>query len=232
MSERFGTPSINRPASVARSAAVKRLKTFYKITLADDDFDLAAAIIAETDRGSVILLTTAVEDQLTRRIKAEMVDLTSDESNRLFGPDAPLGSFSAKIKLGYALGAIDGDISSICDLLREMRNACAHSGRPVSFADPELSDVMQAAFSYTSDEYTSPDAYKAIDMLGKMHLIWLTAWLMHAIRTGDKSAASELVNELIADATDHAGAALKRQRTSQKKRLEQSPPKGRSRQKE
>lgn len=210
---------------VARSAAVKRLKAFYKATLADDDYDLGEAVVSETDRGAVILLTTAVEDQLTRRIKIEMVSLTADQTNRLFGPDAPLGSFSAKIKLGYALGVIDSDVACMCDLLREMRNACAHSGRAVSFADGELSDVMLAAFSYTSEQYTPTSVYKDLRELGKMHLIWLVAWLMRAITTGDKDSASDLVNTLIADATEEAGTDLKRQQAWQKSRAERSSPK-------
>ena len=46
---------------------------------------MGQAIANETDRGAVILLSTAVEDVLTLRLKSEMVTLNSDETKSIFG---------------------------------------------------------------------------------------------------------------------------------------------------
>lgn len=191
----------NEP-EIGREAAVKRLKIFYKITLADLDNDPATAVLNETDRGSVILLSTAIEDALLNRIKTGMVALTSDESDRMFGPDAPLGSFSAKIKIAYALGLVDRDIVRLCDLLREMRNACAHSGRAISFQDDELADVLRVAWRQLSDERL--EMSKEIPELRKLVFVWIVAWLTIAIRTGSKDKAYQAVNGLLARMREYA----------------------------
>lgn len=224
-----GTPE--QEALPGREAALKSLKVFSKATVAEVDENLGDTVVRETDRGTVILLSTAVEDMLDKRIRAEMVPLSRDETTRLFGADAVLSTFSAKIKIAQAMGYIDRETARICDLVREMRNACAHSRRAISFSNHELSDVMSVAFDYLGDERMGRSDYKRMDYLGKLHFIWLISYLMHVIRTGSKESGIKLVNGLIADANAEAQAALKIQNASQKKPRARPSPKSRSSQK-
>lgn len=208
----------------SRDAALKSLKAFCKVRSTEDAEELGVTVMNETDRGAVILLTTAVEDMLVRRIKSSMVDLNADENARIFGPDAILGTFSAKIKLSQAMGYIDRETARMCDLVREMRNACAHSGRDISFANNELSDVMSAAYRYISDEEMDPSDYKGIPILGKLHFLWLISYLIRVIRTGSKDSGVELVNRLIADANSSARAEIKKQKKSRARSSKTSGP--------
>jgi len=197
---------------VGREESVKRLKAFTKFRIGQADEVLGDVVMAETDRGAVILLTTAIEDILARRLRKEMVDLSADEDARMFGPDAPLGSFSARIRLAYALGLIDRPVARMCDLLREMRNACAHSGRAVSFKNKELRDVFAAIWSYISDELFDLTGEETDQLLAKLYFAWIVGWLAHTIRTGDADAASTRLNRQIAEATQRAkeaGASVK-----------------------
>lgn len=203
---------------LGREAALKRLKAFSKATIDQLSENLGDTVVRETDRGTVILLSTAVEDMLDKRIRAAMVPLNSDETARIFGADAVLGTFSAKIKIAHAMGYIDRETARMCDLVREMRNACAHSRRDISFANNELSDVMAVAYGYLSDEQALTSNYKDMDFLGKLHFIWLISYLMHVIRTGSKDSGIEIVNDLIADANSAAQVALKRQRSAEKRK--------------
>ncbi|MHB1206591.1 MAG: DUF4145 domain-containing protein [Rhodospirillaceae bacterium] len=43
--------------------------------------------------------------------------------------------------MAYALGVIDRRTRSNLDYIREVRNACAHSSKPISFRTPEVKAV-------------------------------------------------------------------------------------------
>jgi hypothetical protein len=103
---------------------------------------LLLASYLETDRGTVILLATSLEDAIQDAIQHRFVDLNSDEKSRIFGPDAPLGSFSAKLRIAHALGLLNRKEMMQIDLLREARNACAHNRGPISLKTPQLSAVI------------------------------------------------------------------------------------------
>jgi hypothetical protein len=49
--------------------------------------------------------------------------------------DAPLATFSAKIRLAYALSIFGSSTRDDLDTIREIRNAFAHSTRPLA-SDP------------------------------------------------------------------------------------------------
>ncbi len=212
--------------AIGREAALTRLKAYAKSNATDVAENLGQTVDQETDRGAIIILTTAVEDILARRILAEMVPLNGDEHNRMFGPDAPLGSFSSKIKFAYALGLINREAVKICDVLREMRNACAHSGRPISFKNEELRDAFQIITQKLFEDVPTYDE-KNLPGIFKLHLIWVVAWLMRIIRTGSEQEAYELVQRLLDEANEDARTALRKQKASQKKRAKPNQSKSR-----
>jgi len=120
-----------------------------------DIFMAAIAFWKETDRGAVILATTAFEDELQRALLAVFQPLNSTEKGELFGFDAPLRSFSAKIRIAYALGILDKPRKRIAEVARVMRNTCAHAGQATSFYDKALMDglyFMLQEVGYDGDE--------------------------------------------------------------------------------
>lgn len=133
------------PTSIGFAAVISALREHGSANLLDAeggaDF-LAAAFAKETDRGAVILATTAFEDKLTKRLTDEMCALNSREYAELFGFDAPLRSFSAKIRIAYALGILDKRLKRIAEVVRVMRNTCAHSGQSTSFWDASMMNAM------------------------------------------------------------------------------------------
>ena len=84
-----------------------------------------------------------VEDMLRRALLAKFRPLNNDETDRLFGPDQPLGSFSAKIKLVYALSMCDRRDAQNLDSLRAIRNAFAHDKKPLTFKTAEVREVCR-----------------------------------------------------------------------------------------
>jgi len=103
-----------------------------------DSYMAAVALRRETDRGAVILTTSAFEDELQRALARKFKGLNSTEQAELFGFEAPLRSFSAKIRIAYALGILDKSAKRIAEVIRVMRNTCAHSPMATSFEDKAL----------------------------------------------------------------------------------------------
>lgn len=96
--------------------------------------DLSAAITG------VALVETSLERVLTSRLRT----LTKEEQERLFGTRGPLGTFDAKIQIGYAIGALTKPLTEELDTIRQIRNVFAHSRYPLTFEDAALADAVLA----------------------------------------------------------------------------------------
>lgn len=176
-----------------RKAVLQRLKDYaYVRRLNLDPRAMARTIAAETDRGSIILLGSLVEDALLEQLEKKMPSLNSDERERLFGPDKPLGSFSAKARVAHAVAIIDRDIFKLIDILREMRNICAHSQRDISFKVDELRDVLDAMLRPIADDMPPLTAENC-----RVNLVAVVHFICSCIATGDKDASAEDTNRII-----------------------------------
>lgn len=98
----------------------------------------------ETDRALVVIVGSMIEDFLAQTLKACMRNPANHrERAELWGTQGLLGTFSAKIKMAYALSIIDGGLRDRLDILREMRNACAHSQMPIDFKTAVLVEACR-----------------------------------------------------------------------------------------
>lgn len=124
------------------SATSKALKRLTRTKLGKDHIlEFQIAILKDTDRSVAISLGSIVEDGLKAALMRRMPQLTQEET--LFGPDAPLGNFSAKIRLAHALGILGPGPRNDIDRIREVRNAFAHTMVPLSFDTKEVNDVCK-----------------------------------------------------------------------------------------
>jgi DNA-binding MltR family transcriptional regulator len=91
-----------------------------------------------SDRAAAIF--TGIElEEATRRALVSWVRLdNSDEYDGLFGAMGPLSTFSARIKTLFVLRLIGKDTRDDLDIIREIRNAFAHSGRELTFDTKEV----------------------------------------------------------------------------------------------
>jgi len=149
-------PKKSPPLGYEKVIAALRAHSSKRMTGNEEDIYLAAvALRRETDRGAIILATTAFEDQLEQALLAVFRPLNSAEKTELFGFEAPLRSFSAKIRLAYALGILDKSKKRVADTVRIMRNTCAHAGQATSFGDKALMQAlyfMLQEYGYHGDE--------------------------------------------------------------------------------
>ena len=133
-----------------------KLKAYYNTSYLDlDPQELARGLAKESDRSAVVISASLIEDHLLNRIRSKLRKMEEKEEKdlRLFISDGPFGSFGYRITVAYALEIIDAETMDHLLDIKEMRNACAHSARPIDFATPELVQVCKRLFDPSPGSY-------------------------------------------------------------------------------
>jgi len=91
-------------------------------------------------RGAGILIGTYVENSLQSALE-RWLHISDKKRRALFGSNAPIGTFSNKIRIAYAAGIIGNEMYDTLDKIRLIRNAFAHARISVSFKTKEIIDV-------------------------------------------------------------------------------------------
>ena len=105
---------------------------------------------SESPRGKVLVACSFLEEQLKNIIEAYLIE-GSDIKLLLEGFNAPLGSFSARIKAAHCLGLISDTEYSDCNIFRKIRNEFAHNHN-VSFEDTKFKNLC-ANLHHSAKDY-------------------------------------------------------------------------------
>lgn len=112
------------------------------------------------ERGLVLSLAAFAEDSLGELLRTYMLRKVA-ASQLIDGFNAPLGTFSARIKAAYALGLITDDQFSDIEILRKIRNDFSHTWEPITFDTQSVRDrILAMNFSTISDKYPGTVAEK------------------------------------------------------------------------
>jgi hypothetical protein len=95
---------------------------------------------SKNDRGAAILLGTYVEDALQKAIE-NALHIRPKQHRALFGINSPLGTFANKIRFAFALDIIGPETFHNLDIIREIRNAFAHSRIHLSFKTKQVREA-------------------------------------------------------------------------------------------
>lgn len=107
---------------------------FNQLTKSLDDAD---------DRGLILALSAFAEDALGDLLSAFM--LPCEASTQLIsGFNAPLGTFSSRIKAAYALGLVTKEQFQDLERLRKIRNEFAHTWKPIDLSHPKARAAAEA----------------------------------------------------------------------------------------
>lgn len=97
-----------------------------------------------SDRATAVMFGSFAEQSLRRLLVAAMrPNISSDEKDRIFGDRGIAGSFSSKITAAWAFNVIGPIIYSDLNIIREIRNAAAHSRMSFSFYSKEVEEVCK-----------------------------------------------------------------------------------------
>lgn len=110
------------------------------------------AIGKQTHAGAVMVAAAVLDQTLEQAITTKFVHLNSDMRKRLYGERGPVGTFSAKIDLGFALGLFDSDTYKRLSAIRQVRNLFAHTAQSLSFDNEEVREELVKAPGVSASE--------------------------------------------------------------------------------
>jgi Mannitol repressor len=121
----------------------------------------------QTDRGAAIA-GTAFLDLLIRHAIEKRMRYDPDLQDRLFENRGPLQDFSARFQLAFALKFIgSGAYMDLC-ILRDIRNAFAHSVEPLSFDRDDIAEKCKSLWFprkiLYENERTPPETARALSI--------------------------------------------------------------------
>ena len=150
------------------TSSPESIETLRKLTRTyPDTSEMYAMIRLLTKPGAERALAITVSALLERALEACIISAlkwptAEKEANKevkgLFYGEGPLSSFSAKIKIGYALGLYGKVVRDDLDTIREVRNAFAHSTAHIDFRTAAVAVVCSRLRLFESimpDETTS-----------------------------------------------------------------------------
>lgn len=119
---------------------IEALKKLTRETPTGEDVSAAVQELLneQNDRGAALVAAAIPEKSLANLIRSYLVPLSKPDYEALFERDAPLSSFSRKIRVGYAFGLFNIEIRRDLDRIREIRNTFAHSMVPIRFSTPAV----------------------------------------------------------------------------------------------
>jgi hypothetical protein len=149
-------------------AYVRAFREFTKSApTADDIGPMEEEFYGQNDRACGILFGGWIDLALVSAIKSTLrPDLTSGLEKDLFDFEGPLGTFSSRINLAYALLIFGEKTKHDLELIRLIRNQFAHCRLPLRFEVPEVSAVCAHLQLPDTDQTTNPFMFAS---LGKMY---------------------------------------------------------------
>ncbi|TPM28719.1 hypothetical protein [Mesorhizobium sp. B2-3-5] len=117
----------------------------------------------DSDRAAGVVAASIVEQRLAECLQSRFPkgDLSEKLAAALFHSSAALGSFSAKINVGYLFGYISAAAQTDLQNMKEIRNRFAHRTDIDSFSHPEIKsrcENLKLVDNYVKDEHP-PNSY-------------------------------------------------------------------------
>jgi hypothetical protein len=131
-----------------------------------------------SDRTTAIVGASFLERALETAIVTKFVHyLGNEERLDLFDGDrgAPLGSFSARIRIAYALGVYGPKTRDHLNSIRAIRNAFAHSPRVLTFDTAQVREVADQLALYKGHRLDGPGPMRTPKERFIAHVVWIYA---------------------------------------------------------
>lgn len=118
----------------------------------DELNSLLESLHEHDDRSLVLTLGAFAEDSLERLLLVYLRE-PKQAKELVNGFNAPLGTFSARIKAAFVLGLIRNDVYRTLELLRKIRNEFAHNWSGVSLDREDISRLINQLPLSRREEY-------------------------------------------------------------------------------
>jgi hypothetical protein len=117
---------------------------------------LMEAAEGESVRAKVILFASQIDDCLKALLRRHFKPMRAkhEKEDELFRTFAPLGSFAARIATAYRLGLVSRVDADAFDVLRGIRNDCAHKILAFRFDDSPYKEAIARFVELTCSDAT------------------------------------------------------------------------------
>lgn len=92
----------------------------------------------ESDRAKLILASAWIDYFLLLKLQNEFSKGNSKARKNLFSLNGPFGTFSSKLNLAFCAGWIDSDVYHDIQIIKKLRNECAHSINVISLDEERI----------------------------------------------------------------------------------------------
>ncbi|MEO1207769.1 MAG: MltR family transcriptional regulator [Pseudomonadota bacterium] len=125
------------------SSAGLSLKDLLKSGWDEHDLDpLMLELTTGSDRAAAIIASTTLDNDLADLLDHILVIDNNKQRNELLTDfRSPLGSFSARIKIIYAIGIISREYVTGLENVRQIRNVFAHARKPITFETDAIKEI-------------------------------------------------------------------------------------------
>lgn len=123
-----------------RQQAIQKLReASARTTLDIDPVAFARSLRGESDRGVIILAATMLDDRLRYELGRTLgAELPPKVARRLEH------SFASRLELAMEIGVVPAANAEMIDVIREMRNACAHGRDKLTFRSPAVAEALRS----------------------------------------------------------------------------------------
>jgi hypothetical protein len=104
---------------------------------AEDLSSFLKELQSETDRGLPLVGASLIDEKLLRTLESFLINCKA-QKKLLKEPNAPLGTFSSRADICYALGLIDSFEYQEIGIIRKIRNVFAHTRHGITFSDKKI----------------------------------------------------------------------------------------------
>lgn len=202
------------PELARRNAALLALRSYHTEGPISHRYAPVLSVLAdESDRGAIILVAGILDDILGERITSKLANghLMHDELLRQGGV---AGFFADRMTLALAMGIIDKKAHDDIELLRLLRNKCAHTIGKVSLSIPAFNGVLALLVDpLTADDISADDV---TDVYLRNILSFVMVYLIERVLGKTEKQAQETIGSLVKD--------MMADRTSPETPPTQSPP--------
>ncbi|SPR97363.1 MltR family transcriptional regulator [Cupriavidus taiwanensis] len=158
----------------------------------------------ESDRGCALVGAAYLDEEITKLLRSRMVENKSN-SDALLNQGRPIGTFSAKIRVAYAMGLIPEDVFRDISAIREIRNKFAHLHGPLSFDDQSIRDQCRSLRTAIPSKKDSSPRARFIHVVTTV----FTAMSIESRKARAQVPENETIQKLIND-TESALTLVKR----------------------
>ena len=128
---------------------------------------------APNDLTLILLISSSLEVALEQLLLRTLVKGCGED---IFKHNGPLGSFSARIEMAYALGLIAKNEYKILGYIRKIRNRFAHSGgnHELTFEDDQIKDWVEEALKQALIPAKRPNRFENASQNHKLYVSFIT----------------------------------------------------------